>query len=60
MFQTIQLPAGIAHLDTSLSNMYTDAFPLKNRKRFSNLSKLKSKSKEQATLVQTETSIFAH
>jgi hypothetical protein len=40
--------------------MYTDAFPLKNRKRFSNLSKLKSKSKEQATLVQTETSIFAH
>jgi hypothetical protein len=40
--------------------MYTDAFPLKNRKRFSNLCKLKSKSKEQATLVQTETSIFAH
>jgi hypothetical protein len=28
VFQTVQLPAGIAHLDTSLTNMYTDAFPL--------------------------------
>jgi hypothetical protein len=30
VFQTVQLPAGIAHLDSSLSNMYTDTFPLKN------------------------------
>ena len=27
MLHTIELPAGIAHLDTSLTNMYRKAFP---------------------------------
>ena len=29
VFQTVQLPAGVAHLDTSLTNVHADTFTLK-------------------------------
>ena len=31
MFQTVQFPAGIAHLDSGLADVDTDTFPLKRQ-----------------------------